>query len=420
MKLILAVIWSVAEYFIQLNNWVAFLERRYSKKKTAVLFGIFTVFLAMFGFIRITAPFRTVIMFFMVLSAIHILFKDKLYRKVCVNIIYFICAILGEAVAIFIAKYVYGLTVFDMNEKSFANLLWQITAYLLIIIFNILCTMIFRKKKVYENIDMLRPVILFIGFQNFILASIMMVVVQSALINQPIIWILIMTFICSVVGSLFIYKTVKHTTEKSMEAEYIKKESEMKDKHFKEIKEQYLEYRKLRHDFANHLRIIKEFEKSEKLVKYTDEIQAHLDSTRITSYCENLTLDALFALKSTEARQKHIDIRYEICDLSHAGDISDFDMCTVAANLLDNAIEAAEKTDDKFIEFKIDKRIGKLVITVRNSSPEVDGTLKTTKQDSMNHGIGVSSIRTIAEKHNGDYAFKFDNDEYVSVVTMDL
>lgn len=86
------------------------------------------------------------------------------------------------------------------------------------------------------------------------------------------------------------------------------------------------------------------------------------------------------------------------------------DISLILGNLLENAVEAAEKAEgERYIRFKIkyDKR--NLLVAVENSykGELVRGKgeeLRTTKADAVNHGIGIPSVRRTAEKYQGAVA----------------
>ena len=82
--------------------------------------------------------------------------------------------------------------------------------------------------------------------------------------------------------------------------------------------------------------------------------------------------------------------------------------------MLDNAIEAAEKTGDRaFVEVSIHSDKYKLMITVSNSTLQSvlneNPALNTTKGNTNMHGFGVKSIKAIAEKYNGSVDFYEEN-----------
>ena len=135
------------------------------------------------------------------------------------------------------------------------------------------------------------------------------------------------------------------------------------------------------------------------------------------SYCNNLTLDALLSLKYSEALQKGIKASFEICNIEDIK-ITDFDLCSVISNLIDNGIEAAVKTQERSIALNLNKKMDRIIIVMKNASPEVSSDLNTTKSDKKNHGLGINEIKSIAGKYDGDAIFKYKNNEFISVVTM--
>ena len=131
-----------------------------------------------------------------------------------------------------------------------------------------------------------------------------------------------------------------------------------------------------------------------------------------------LSLDSIINYKLTQAKQSDITVSCEIIvpdDLKIAAD----DFVTIIGNLLDNAIEAAEKIqDDKYISLNIRYSKGTLFITVKNS---FDGTLniknnqfETTKKDTMLHGIGLQSIEAAIHKYNGELLTSHSDTEFIA------
>ena len=46
------------------------------------------------------------------------------------------------------------------------------------------------------------------------------------------------------------------------------------------------------------------------------------------------------------------------------------------------------------------------------------GFTETTKEDKLNHGIGLKNVRRIVEKYHGDIEFLYDNDSVETDVMM--
>ena len=199
---------------------------------------------------------------------------------------------------------------------------------------------------------------------------------------------------------------------------YYQKEAQLLEQNMGEIK-------KLRHDMKNHLIAISELSKKNGNTDITDYISALSEKmVRAEEYSQTgiLSLDSIINYKLTQAKQSGIKVSCEIAvpdDLKIAAD----DFVTIIGNLLDNAIEAAEKTqNDKYIFLNIRYTKGTLFITVKNS---FDGTLNiknnryhTTKRDTLLHGIGLQSIEAAIHKYNGELLTSHSDTEFIARIIM--
>ena len=99
------------------------------------------------------------------------------------------------------------------------------------------------------------------------------------------------------------------------------------------------------------------------------------------------------------------------------------DMVTILTNVLDNAIDAVQKCDEKKIIIKIIK--DKEMLIIDSSNPYVgqisDGeTLKTTKQDKDNHGYGIANIRQTVEANSGSCFIETQNGIFHITIAIPL
>lgn len=115
-----------------------------------------------------------------------------------------------------------------------------------------------------------------------------------------------------------------------------------------------------------------------------------------------------------------------------------FDINVLLGNLLENAIEAARQTDQKYLSVNIILSRGVLDIQIENSFLTVneiqeDGrrTFLTTKKEKEGHGIGLNNVRKIVESYNGAmkietadgifcvrvilYMAKMENNQFISI-----
>lgn len=175
---------------------------------------------------------------------------------------------------------------------------------------------------------------------------------------------------------------------------------------------------KLRHDMNNHIGLIKTLVKTgryEELSEYVNQIYEDVEIANELVITNNKTLSVLLNAKKNLAKEKNIDFSSIIAtqDLN----IQSKDICSLLGNILDNAIEAAERSGSKkYIELLIQKTEKGCIINCENSignRPIVkSGKFITSKENSILHGIGTENIKDIVAKYNGEIEFEYDEDAF--------
>lgn len=197
----------------------------------------------------------------------------------------------------------------------------------------------------------------------------------------------------------------------------------------RELEEQYRYYQELakmqvqrekeiaviRHDIANHLSVMEEMKKDREgqiLLKKIDK--------KTRNFVGIPVLDCLIREKERLCEKEGIDFAKE-GDLLGESKISEYELVSLFANLLDNAIEASQNATKKEISLEVKKQQGFLKIVVKNTKIRTQeptkNNFKTTKKDKKNHGIGNHIIRGIVEKQGGRITYN-DEGEMMKVVVL--
>ncbi len=120
-------------------------------------------------------------------------------------------------------------------------------------------------------------------------------------------------------------------------------------------------------------------------------------------------INAIINTKYKEAEEKQIVFVIKVNDLGQIW-LEDADIVAILSNLLDNAIEAAEKCEKRRViklKFVIEEDI---VISVQNTyaqKPQMqDGRFVTSKADKEGHGIGVQNVVDTVKKYHGSCAVR--------------
>lgn len=175
------------------------------------------------------------------------------------------------------------------------------------------------------------------------------------------------------------------------------------------------------HDTKNHLSAIKNLNDNPLIDAYLDEMAENLKIYRNVCRSGNITLDVIINKYITECKIKGIDFMHDV-RVSNLSCLDDFDLVTILGNLLDNAIEAAEKSAQKSISIETDCRNNYSIIIVSNScdsAPKSHGDkLLTTKADSSVHGIGMKNVAKAVKKYDGDLSWEYDIFNSIFKVTI--
>lgn len=180
--------------------------------------------------------------------------------------------------------------------------------------------------------------------------------------------------------------------------------SEMRELYYQDLKREQTQVRTLRHDLRNHLNTVLgllERDEAEKARQYLLELadsQALHSSHRI---CENEIANIVVSSKCEDMKQCGILADIQIL-LPDGLPIADTDLCALLGNAIDNAIEAAQKSDDKQITIHCKAERGLFMLRVQNSLiGKVPADLSTTKKDKKLHGFGLTGMREIVTRYGG-------------------
>ena len=186
-----------------------------------------------------------------------------------------------------------------------------------------------------------------------------------------------------------------------------------KEKENQEVLNQ--KYHDLKH-YISYLRNEKDNSVSQQVL---DELERAVKKTDISIHTGNEILNTILVEKSLECEHKDINMTC-VADGKLLSGMESVDLYVMFSNILDNAIRYLESLEDikkrtlsvavfrtgKFVKIQVENYC-------ENKPVETDGMLITTKKDKINHGIGLKSIRSIAEKYNGSLSVQWKNKIFV-------
>lgn len=176
--------------------------------------------------------------------------------------------------------------------------------------------------------------------------------------------------------------------------------------HYEQLAEKNQDIRRFRHDIKNNLYmlgILLEDGKYDEAKEHLSKLSLDIKETENKYATGNYFADALISHKAKEASENNITINFE--GAIPARNISNSDLCTILANSLDNAIRACTEIAPCEITIKSILNDKGFTITVSNpvkKKVEIkNNTIRTTKRDTENHGLGIGNIKRTVQKNNG-------------------
>lgn len=204
-------------------------------------------------------------------------------------------------------------------------------------------------------------------------------------------------------------------------------QNELVNKHYDEVETVYRRMRCWRHDYHNHIQVLKahmELREYEQAQKYLDMLAEDLASVDTVIKTGNVMVDAILNSKLALMRDK--EIRVDVTAVvPQEVDILGVDLSVLIGNLLDNAMEACMRVtqkEDRFIRIYIDIIKKQLYISVINS---MEGPVRrsgaqylSTKQGM--HGFGLLRIDSIVSKYHGYLNRQSEPGVFATEVTLPL
>ena len=219
-----------------------------------------------------------------------------------------------------------------------------------------------------------------------------------------------------ILGVLLLYFIFKlaDSYEKQKNVELIEMQNRMLSKSLEDTERAFDLWRESIHNYKNNiitLAQLVEEESTAEIKKYLNNEIQQLGIKTHYAMTGNKVIDAVLATKKNSAEHKGINF-YADGNIPDKCIVDEIDFTNIIGNLLDNAIEAAEKVENGNVSIVIKPQKKFIIIKVKNSyDGNKNNELQTTKKDKEYHGIGLKSIKRIVEKYQREFELEFKEKE---------
>ena len=220
-------------------------------------------------------------------------------------------------------------------------------------------------------------------------------------------------------GTLYFYK-------KGYEFQTEQFRRDLMEHQYEEIKGVYMDMRGWRHDYHNHMQVMKAqlaLGNLEEIQEYLNALEKELDHVDTLVKSGNLMTDAILNSKLTLARRQKIRINCN-AKIPERISVEDVDLCVILGNLMDNALEACKQIaeENRFLRIYMKVNKSQLYLSIQNSAkedPDFNEQNYITKKRG-NHGLGMKRVQTAVEKYQGYLNLANEPGIFAAEVTIPL
>lgn len=386
--------------------------------KRVLLMLLNTAFLGVIYQLNITYI-NTILIFvtytLLLLYLYNVSFKTAVFHSLIFTVVMFASEILVMAVSSVLYK---GFNAFESSPSAY--LVIVPTSKLIYFSLMIIILKLFAQKENTESYNKYFWLLFIMPLTSIMVLICFRYIAYQMLLTKvmSILWII------SCIGLLFanilvfiIYEYSLKNTKELYELKAIQDREEQDKRYFEIIEQSNKDMRIFSHDIKNHLTQIRNLENIEAVQSYIDSIYPNIEKFSFTGISKNKMLDLIISKYVTLCEKKNIKFSVDV-KTANLAYVSDSDLSTLMNNLLDNAVEAAERADERFIQVYIFSK-GSMHdgLVIKNSCfvpPETEnGELKTTKQNKKTHGVGTKSIRKTLKKYDAVYGWKYDENSKI-------
>jgi len=422
---------TVIEYIIYSDFMIRFLNVKNGKNKVlcfTIILLLNTILTLTFNHFMNYEGALCVIRIIMNFSISVLILNGSMFEKLLSAIILDISALIASYVSLTFIGFLSSNTIEQLIEmRGFIRLFVIFIAK--VILFEVTRMILHIKGKKNFSFDLAETIIISVIFATTLMIAlgIFRVDINAGVPTDSPVSVLIGLGLIFI--NVLIYILMKKISDKNREKEKLLLDT-VQNKHyfsqFKEFEKQFNEMRKIRHDMKNHLQCLSAFISENdmtKAQKYIDDIiENKLDfGTRIIK-TGNKIVDTVINMKLIQCKKDGINTIVHINKFDTY--LEDTDMCALLSNLLDNAIEASNKEEQKEIQIEIMPRKGYVNIIIKNAISESvlenNPELMTTRQDNKTHGIGIKSVSDTVKKYEGMLEFYENNNFFIADVWLPL
>ena len=386
-----------------------------ANKKQKILYVLLLSLIGILNLWIIPTPYNTFINLIACPILVHFIFKTNLLKSILAEIIpYIIFVILGSvllSICVNISKIPTSLFLKIPIAKICCSSLMYLIAFLLYLFFSKYIETINIIGRLKKNNNLVLTINIIIG--------IIAIAMQSYIANIYSHFIPLSTTIISISVLLIYFLFSMYSLIRTNKLEITTENLEEERLYNKTLTILYDNIRGFKHDFNNIVQAIGGYISTNNMEGLKDYYSGLMEDCKKVNnlailnpeLINNPAVYSLLTSKYHKAEELNIKMNFEVfLDLTTLN-IKTYDLSRILGILLDNAIEASNKCEEKIINITIrkDNKANRQLFVIENtySNKNVDtdrifekGYTSKVEEDNKSHGLGLWEVRKILNKNN--------------------
>ena len=311
------------------------------------------------------------------------------------QVFFYMATYAAQIIGIFLVIRLSQWIAMDAIVRSYGFLIMKV---LLIIIITAGLRFLVKKRGVSDRKNLKVKGMMLVPIISFALIFLYMGAGEIFFVRYGYEWIIVYCVLLLIINGwcIYVWHDVAANRELKHRIELMEQQNELTHQYYEEMEKNYNRSRKIIHDIRNHLHALEQSAKMEDS-RYFEDVHGMLNSLGLKFYSENKMLNIILNDKLKKLSPEQVECSLGGVSLDF---VSDMDMTTIFANLLDNAVEAREGNPSFWVKIRGEQIQDFTVIKIWNPALK---TYEPGQSGKTGHeGIGLSNVRQAMGRYHGE------------------
>lgn len=377
----------------------------------AAFVSLFNLPKAIWGIYSVQANIFRIISIPVLQIAVPLLFfKGPVWKRLMTNLLMFSGQIVGEGVAVWTVTSPTNVRIENVVTQSFGDaMIYAVTAMFCNALFDCLLVIFARSLQARGFSRVYIPTIFIVfGLWGIFYAYI-------ADVNGLFCCICMVLSGGAVIALLHCVLSLENKAALEAELRDTRHRMALEQAHYKAVEMRQEELSRIRHDFNNQLAVIslligsKEDGDAQQMIQ---KLGKDIAGTRENPYCAIPVVNAVLSEKEKICQEKKIEFQTEL-DIPRDLTVESLHLCSIFANLLDNAIHGAETCGLPSAKIKLSSARAGDYLLIKTVNPSLE-----PQKPAEGHGYGSRILRELAGQYGGSYQVHYENGIYTALVSL--